>query len=85
MKILKFYADWCGPCKMLSAQMEKMDFPHEVQNINIDEDSETPAKYGVRGVPTMLLVDEEGTVQESLVGAVQLSVLEEKLGATKKG
>lgn len=61
MKVLKFYADWCGPCKMLSKIMEGMgDLGTEVVNIDVDNDQETAVKYGIRGVPTMVVVDDDG-------------------------
>ena len=69
MKILKFYADWCGPCKMLSKIMEGMsDLNTEIVNVNVDNDQETAVKYGIRGVPTMVVVDDEGKEVRRKVG-----------------
>lgn len=58
MKLLKFYAEWCQPCKMLSRTLEDITIPFPVEEIDIDADMETAVKYGVRGVPTMVLLDE---------------------------
>ena len=64
MKILKFYADWCGPCKALSTLIEKENL--EVTNINVDsvlqEDIDLVNKYDIRNLPTLLKVDEDGNV-----------------------
>lgn len=59
MKILKFSASWCGPCKMLSMTIAgiKDQIPYPVEEIDIDEDTELAQKYGIRGVPTLVLVD----------------------------
>ena len=62
MRILKFYADWCQPCKALSATIEKYytgDVP--IENINIDNDRDTALTYGIRSVPTCILLDENNT------------------------
>lgn len=73
MKALKFYAEWCGPCKMLSKIMdgaaEQITTP--IENIDIDKDMDTAVKYGVRGVPTMVLVDDEGNEIRRKVGMMQ--------------
>jgi thioredoxin 1 len=62
MKVLKFYADWCGPCKALSATIEKYYTGNvPIENINIDEDNESAMTYGIRSVPTCILLDEHGT------------------------
>ena len=60
MKLIKFHATWCGPCKALSQVMEnckdKWDVP--VAEIDIDADRNISMEYGIRSVPTLILVDE---------------------------
>jgi thioredoxin 1 len=60
MKLIKFHATWCGPCKALSQVMEnckdKWDVP--VAEIDIDADRNIAMEYGIRSVPTLILVDE---------------------------
>ena len=68
MKVLKFYADWCGPCKMLSKAIEGADVNLEIVNVDIDDDSVLTMKYGVRGVPMCVVVDEDGKELRRKVG-----------------
>ena len=63
MKALKFYATWCQPCKMLSKIIEeagdKITMP--IEDIDIEQNIDLAQKYGIRGVPALVIVDEEGT------------------------
>lgn len=59
MKILKFAAEWCGPCKMLSKTLEGYN-EVEIQEIDIDKDQEVAIRYNIRGVPTLVLLDDSG-------------------------
>ena len=63
MKALKFYATWCQPCKMLSKIIEeagdKITMP--IEDIDIEQNMELAQKYGIRGVPALVVVDEDGT------------------------
>jgi len=65
MKLLKFQAEWCGPCKMMSSVIKnlgaKVTIP--IQEINIDEDMEEAKKWKVTSVPTLILIDENGEVK----------------------
>lgn len=70
MKLLKMYATWCQPCKGLTKMMETMELPLPVENIDIDTNMELASKYKVRGVPTLILVDETGEVIRQKTGAV---------------
>lgn len=78
MQLLKFYATWCGPCKMLSKTMEDIEFPYEVIPVDIDENMELAVKYGVRGVPALILINEEGDPVTSSVGLLSKKDLEAK-------
>jgi len=57
-KIIYFTAPWCGPCRTFGPIVESSGLP--VHKVNIDEDQELAARYGVRSVPTLLKVDENG-------------------------
>jgi thioredoxin 1 len=72
MRVLKFYADWCGPCKGLSMVIkgagDKVTVP--IDEINIDNELMMSVEYGVRSVPTMILVDENSTELKRHVGTL---------------
>ena len=80
MKVLKFYADWCGPCKMLSRVIEDIDLKTPIDGVNIDEQSDVAVQFGIRGVPTCILVDDNGTEIKRRVGMMTESQFREFVG-----
>ncbi len=78
--VVDFWAEWCGPCKMIAPHLEdlasEMGGQVRVVKVNIDENPETPTKYGVRGIPTLMLF-KNGEVAATKVGAMQKSKLVE--------
>lgn len=73
MKALKFYATWCQPCKMLSKIIEeagsKITMP--IEDIDIEQNMELAQKYGIRGVPALVIVDEDGQELKRQSGMMQ--------------
>ena len=76
--LVDFWAEWCGPCKMIGPALEEIseELGDEVTiaKINIDENPDAPGKYGVRGIPTMILF-KNGEVSATKVGAAPKSAL----------
>jgi thioredoxin 1 len=70
--VVDFWAEWCGPCKMIGPALEEIAHALgpkvKIVKINIDENPQTPSKYGVRGIPT-LMVFKGGAVSSTKVGA----------------
>jgi thioredoxin 1 len=70
--VVDFWAEWCGPCKMIAPALEEiataLASKVKIVKINIDENNQTPSKYGVRGIPT-LMVFKGGAVAATKVGA----------------
>ena len=66
-EILYFSADWCAPCKQLAPTMESLKGQINYRKINVDQDQELSAKYGVRNIPTLILL-ENGEVKDRTVG-----------------
>ncbi|MCB2055742.1 MAG: thioredoxin TrxA [Geminicoccaceae bacterium] len=78
--VVDFWAEWCGPCKMIAPHLEELaaEMSEEVQvvKVNIDDNPLTPTKYGVRGIPTLMLF-KNGEVAATKVGALPKSKLVE--------
>ena len=66
--ILYFTASWCGPCKALAPRMEKLASQINYRKIDVDSNQDMSMKYGVRNVPSLILVDENGTELNRMVG-----------------
>ena len=76
--LVDYWAEWCGPCKMIAPVLEEIAEEYagkvKIAKLNIDENPATPPKYGIRGIPTLMLF-KDGNVEATKVGAVSKSQL----------
>ena len=76
--LVDYWAEWCGPCKMIAPILDEVskDYAGKLQiaKMNVDENQETPAKYGIRGIPTLMLF-KNGALAATKVGALSKSQL----------
>jgi thioredoxin 1 len=76
--LVDYWAEWCGPCKMIAPILNEIAVEYQgkvkVAKLNIDENPQTPPKYGIRGIPTLMLF-KDGNVEATKVGALSKSQL----------
>ncbi|MCX4192926.1 thioredoxin TrxA [Methylophaga sp. OBS1] len=76
--LVDYWAEWCGPCKMIAPVLEEIGGEYagklKVCKLNIDENQDTPPRYGIRGIPTLMLF-KDGEVEATKVGALTKSQL----------
>jgi thioredoxin 1 len=78
MKYLYFSAPWCGPCKLLAPKMQLVADEVPVEKIIVDDNVETTQKFGVRNIPTVILIDENENEIERFVGVHSVEFYLEK-------
>lgn len=78
--LVDYWAEWCGPCKQIAPMLDEVDRDMsdkvQVAKVNIDQNPKSPQKYGVRGIPTLMLF-KDGQVAATRVGAMSKSALTE--------
>ena len=81
MKVIKFSASWCQPCKLLQQLIDSLSnqLQVEIDNIDIEQDVETSTRYNIRGVPTLVLIDDVGNEVKRHVGMITKDKLVEWL------
>jgi thioredoxin 1 len=76
--LVDYWAEWCGPCKMIAPVLDELAGEYadklKIVKLNIDENPKTPPKYGIRGIPTLMLF-KNGSVEAQKVGAMSKSQL----------
>ncbi len=82
--LIDFWAAWCGPCRMIAPIVEELaeefDGKLKVGKLDVDDNQQTAIKYGVRSIPTVLLL-KGGEVKDTIIGAVSKDVFIEKINA----
>jgi thioredoxin 1 len=82
--LIDFWAEWCGPCRMVAPIVEEMATEYEgkavIGKVNVDENPDVSAKFGIRNIPTVLFI-KGGQVVDKSVGAVPKNILTEKMNA----
>ena len=76
--LVDYWAEWCGPCKAIAPTLEEVAKEYsgklKVAKVNVDENQEIPRKYGIRGIPTLMLF-KNGNIEATKVGALSKSQL----------
>jgi len=76
--LVDYWAEWCGPCKMIAPILDEIANEYtgkiKIAKLNIDDNPQTPPKYGIRGIPTLMLF-KDGQVEATKVGALSKSQL----------
>ena len=85
--LVDYWAEWCGPCKMIAPILEEVVGEYigklKIAKLNIDENSATPPKYGIRGIPTLMIFRDQIAIF-SQAGMLPETALEEVIGKTKE-
>ena len=80
--LVDFWAEWCGPCKMVSPIVEELSEEYtekiKVTKLDVDSNPQTAASFGIRGIPTLLMF-KDGAAVDQIVGAVPKTTLKERL------
>ena len=83
--VVDFWAEWCGPCRMIAPSLEELASEYDgkvtVAKMNIDENPQTPTRYGVRGIPT-LMIFRNGQVAATKIGALPKTKIKEWIDAS---
>jgi len=76
--LVDYWAEWCGPCKMIAPVLDEISVEYagkvKLAKLNIDDNPNTPPRYGIRGIPTLMMF-KDGEVEATKVGAVSKSQL----------
>ena len=82
--VVDFYADWCGPCKMMSSVIDELAADYEgkvrIGKVNTDENRRVVTKYNIMSIPTIIFI-KDGEVQDKVVGAVPKVELQRRIDA----
>lgn len=82
LTLIDFWAEWCGPCKMIGPIIEDLSHDYEgkalIGKVNVDDNPELSIKFGIRSIPTILFV-KDGEIVDKVVGATGKQVLVDKL------
>ena len=80
--MVDFWAEWCGPCKMVGPVVEELSKEYagkiKIGKMDVDKNRETPAKFGIRSIPTLMLF-KNGELAQTIIGAQPKSYIEEEL------
>lgn len=79
MKILKFYAEWCGPCKVVGQNLKEANLPIRIVDVDVEDNEGLVLGHRVRSVPTTILLDDKGNEVKRWTGIFDINELKEMI------